>query len=71
MNKAFFIVWNPNGLTVPKFQHPTRKSAQFEAIRLASIPANIGQRFHVCRVESFACAPITPAALIKLSAKSA
>ncbi|MFG1461787.1 hypothetical protein V5F77_02725 [Xanthobacter sp. DSM 24535] len=42
--KAFFLVWNPEGRT-PHYRHPSQASALAEAKRLAAL--NPGQKFYV------------------------
>lgn len=45
MKATFYIVWNPDGPTAPRFRHDTLGAAQREARRLAA--AQPGQDFFV------------------------
>lgn len=37
MPPTFFLVWNPNGKTIPQYRHQTRDGAIEEAERLARL----------------------------------
>jgi hypothetical protein len=62
-SSAFWMVWNPNGLS-PKYKHPNKVSAEIEAERLANLNPN--DHFYVLKAECFyKCACVTKTVLVE------
>lgn len=51
----FFMVFNPQGISNPRVQHPDISTARAEAERLAS--KNPGQTFYVMEAVTYSVAP--------------
>lgn len=67
-NLEFWLVWNPEGMQPPRYQHHSAKSAADEAERLAAHqPGHSFYVLHATEMRRTADAPVEAVVLLKRS----